>query len=120
MPAETLALLKTRIAERVANSADDVFVPDDFSDLGPKGRVYKALSGLVSDEVLGKLGHGVYGRLRISSITNKPILATFFGTAVRQALRKLNIPFDECQARKENDAGLSTQVLANTVLVLRR
>lgn len=112
--------LKERMAGRIARAKADVFTPADFSDLGGYDQVLRGLRQLVAEGVLCRLGYGVYGRLMVSRIDGSRILTTGFGGAIRQALRKLDVPFEESQTVKDYNAGKTTQIPSNTVLVLRK
>lgn len=97
-----------------------MFVPADFVDLGERRRVYRALRCLVANGALVKLGFGVYARVVPSPIDGGPMIPVCFDDAVRRALEKLDVQFNETQVVKDYNAGLTTQVQANAVYVTLR
>lgn len=113
--------LKQRVAERVRRLKADVFLPGDFADLGNYDQVKRALRGLIQEQVIARLGYGVYARLRTNPLTGQPALAAKggFDGAVRQALRKLEVDWDETQLVKDYNAGRTTQVQMNSGFAVR-
>lgn len=109
--------LRQRIAGRAATAEGDVFVPNDFTDLGNGSQLRRALGALVKEGVLGRLGWGVYVRLETNPLGGL-MMTTDFGGAVRQALRKLGVPFQETDTVDDYNACKTTQVQANTVLAI--
>lgn len=104
------------MTQRVQKADSSVFVLKDFADLGGLDQVGRVLRYEVKDGALGKLGKGVYAKLRINKITGKPTLVASFGSVAREALSKLEIPWRETLTVSEYNAGRTTQIQANTVL----
>ena len=115
--------LESRISYRVNRMNKEVFIRDDFKDLGDYDQVGRILRKLVSDGRLVRLGYGIYAKAKISSITGKPMLAMRGGfvSAAREALdrlKRLNKQFkgwEISQSELDYNAGRTTQVPANAV-----
>ena len=107
--------LQQKVAARIAQSQEDVFLPREFADLGGEDQVLRALRGLVRQGRLIRLGYGVYGRAVISRLSGKPILynPSGFTGAARQALTKLGVKWEPTEAEKAYNEGRSTQIPLN-------
>jgi hypothetical protein len=72
----------------------------------------------VDDGQLVRLGYGIYGRARQSSLSGQPVLSSpegFLGVA-RQALDKLGVEWEPTEAQRAYNEGRSTQVPVNPVV----
>jgi hypothetical protein len=111
--------LKDKIERRIRRSTrSDVFLPREFSDLGGEDQVLRALRILVGEQKLFRLGYGVYGRARRSSLNGKPVLAARngFTGAAQQALDKLGVAWEPSAAVRAYNEGQSTQVPVKPVV----
>ena len=103
--------LREKVEARIAERRDDVVLPREFRDLGGEDQVLRTLRSLVRDGRLVRLGYGVYARTEISPLTQKPMLSgDGFGLVSRQALDKLNVPWEPTAAERAYNEGRSTQV----------
>lgn len=111
--------LRTRIEERMARKRkDSVFLTREFGDLGGERQVLRALSDLVHDKKLVRLGYGVYGRAITSRLSGEPLLYSpgGFRSASREALTKLGVKWEPTEAERAYNEGRSTQIPFNPVL----
>lgn len=113
--------LKARVLARIRRSKADVFVLRDFGDLSDYDQVKRVLRKLVNEKAVTRLGYGVYAKLRTNPLTGEPALAAKggFDGAVRQTLRKLQVPWSETQVVQDYNAGRTTQVQANSAYAVR-
>ena len=113
--------LQEKVAMRITQRTEDAFLPREFSDLGGKDQVLRALRGLVRDGQLVRLGYGVYGRAVISRLSGQPILYSpaGFAGATRQALTKLGVRWEPTEAETAYNEGRSTQIPVNAVVRVR-
>lgn len=81
-----------KVREFVSRSADDVFLRSEFVSLGSVAQVGQALSTLVDEGLLVKLGIGVYARAKPSVLSGKPIPTKPLEVLAPLALAKLGIP----------------------------
>jgi len=114
--------LRARIEARIARKkGDSFFLTREFSDLGGERQVLRALSGLVRDGKLVRLGYGVYGRAIISRLTGEPLLYSpgGFRSAWREALDKLGVEWEPTESERAYNEGRSTQIPFNPVARVR-
>ena len=114
--------LRERIETRIARKkGEDVFLPREFRDLAGEDQVLRALRAMVADKQLVRIGYGVYGRARISSLNGQVYLSCPNGLigAARQVLNKLGVPWDLTEAQKAYNERRSTQVPVNPVIAVK-
>ena len=95
-----------------------MYLTREFSDLGAKRQVLRALANTVAAGRLVRLGYGVYGRAERSLLSGQPMLAAqqgFVGAA-RQALTKLGVAWEPGEWEQAYNDGRSTQVPANAAV----
>lgn len=107
--------LKRRIATKIADSPDKVFLTSEFADMGGKSQVLRALRQLCKEGFLQRVGYGVYVKTLINPLTGKPIAAADASTVMRKAFDKLGVDWEESQVVKEFNAGTSTQIPTNPI-----
>ncbi|MBI3500009.1 MAG: type IV toxin-antitoxin system AbiEi family antitoxin domain-containing protein [Proteobacteria bacterium] len=113
--------LESRVAQRIARKRGDVFLRDDFRDLGGYDQVGRALRGLVRKGRLVKLGYGLYTRASPSPFSGKPTPVKGLRALGNEALGRLGIDTSPTRLEQANTAGLTTQVSSGrTVAVGRR
>jgi hypothetical protein len=113
--------LQAKIENRIAKRRDDVFLTREFADLGGQRQVLRALSKVVAEGRLVRLGYGVYGRTFISKLTGKPLLYNpngFIGAA-RTALTKLGVAWEPTEWERAYNEGRSTQVPVNPAVRIK-
>ena len=110
--------LQEQIEARVAERSDAVYLTREFTDLGAKRQVLRALANTVAAGRLVRLGYGVYGRAERSPLSGQPMLCArqgFLGAA-RQALTKLGVAWEPGQWEQAYNDGRSTQVPVNAAV----
>lgn len=117
MPRQTL---QQQMEERIAQKSDAVFLTREFSDLSGERQVLRTLRKLTDQGKLIRLGYGVYARAETSPLTGQPMLAgEGFDSVSRQALDKLNVPWEPSSAERAYNQGRSTQVPMTPLVKLR-
>ena len=113
--------LQAQIEARVAERGDAVYLTREFTDLGAKRQVLRALANTVAAGRLVRLGYGVYGPATQSRLTGKPMLANpgGFMVAARQALTKLGVAWEPTEWERAYNEGRSTQVPVNPQVKVR-
>ena len=113
--------LQDQIEARVAERNDAVYLTREFTDLGAKRQVLRALANTVAAGRLVRLGYGVYGPATESRLTGKPMLANpgGFMVAARQALTKLGVAWEPTEWERAYNEGRSTQVPVNPQVKVR-
>ena len=110
--------LQERLAQRIARKRGDVFLREDFSDLGGYDQVGRALRGLVLKGQLMKVGYGIYTRAAKSPFSGKPVPPKGLGT-LTEALRRLGVETAPTRLEQAYNAGKSTQVPTGRVVAVR-
>jgi hypothetical protein len=117
MPERTLKqLIGTRIARKKAN----VFMREDFTDLGGYDQVGRALSTLVREGRLLKFGHGLYARAQVSPFDGKPAPTIGIKRLAEEALTRLRIEPAPSRIEGEYNQGKTTQVPTGRVIGVRK
>ena len=68
----TPTTLPTRILDRISAEPTKVWTPGDFSDVGPREAVDKALQRLAKSGKLRRIERGLYDKPRLNRLTGKP------------------------------------------------
>ena len=102
--------LEKRIVYRIKRSSSNVFLRHDFADLGGYDQVGRVLRRLVSNNILIKIGYGVYVRSKVSSLSGNFILSSPLPELAKEALKKLRIETVETDAERAYNSRNSTQV----------
>lgn len=102
--------LETRVAQRIARKRGDVFLREDFGDLGGYDQVGRALRNLVRKGRLLKLGYGLYTRARPSVLDGKPTLNKGIREIAEEALGRIGVATEPSSYDRAYMEGRSTQV----------
>lgn len=111
--------MQYKIRRCIQSISGNVVLRSDVEALSSPRQVSRALKKLVEAGELIKLGYGVYGKLVKSRFSDKPYLQGGFLLAVREALDKLNIPWELSSEEQAYNAGRTTQVPANPSTVIK-
>jgi hypothetical protein len=110
--------LEERVTKRIARKRGDVFLREDFRDLGGYDQVGRVLRDLIRKGQLMKLGYGIYTRAAKSPFSGKPVPPKGLRT-LKEALRRLGVETAPTRLEQAYDAGKSTQVLTGRVVGVR-
>ena len=110
--------LKRRIRTRLQHSKRYVFTRDDFSNLAGYDQVGRVLRELVKDEILLKVGYGLYTKAKRNSITGNLMPACPAGSdaVILEALDRLKVNYTLDDSTTRYLSGQSTQIPAFTKL----
>lgn len=111
-----LKTLDSKIKYRIARSKDNVFIPEDFSDLSGRDQVGRVLRQLIKEGTLVKIGYGLYAKARYSDLFNKVMPAESLSALAREALEKLGIETVPTTYERLYNEGKSTQVPTGNVV----
>jgi hypothetical protein len=111
--------LQTRIMKRIDRKRGDVFLREDFKDLGGYDQVGRVLRGLVREGLLLKVGYGVYTRAVKSPFSDKPVPPKGLAT-LTEALQRLGVEIAQTRLEQDYNAGRTTQVPTGRVVAVRR
>lgn len=104
------ATVKERISTSLGSSKDGVFLRKEFDSFGDYRQVSRAVSELVADGMLVRVGYGVYARGRKSSLSNRTVPVATLVSIGLEAMRKLGVKADVGKEARALRDGLSTQV----------
>src|SRR5690606_26244264 len=112
----TMNDLKTQIMAHIdAAAPDQVWVPADFSQLGGRDAVDKALQRLVTAAQLRRIDRGLYDRPRVNGLTKQATPPDYRAVVDAIARRdQLRLLVDGMTAA--NDLGLTDAVPANVII----
>ncbi len=111
--------LEERVARRIARKRGDVFLREDFRDLGGYDQVGRALRGLTRKGQLVKVGYGIYARARPSAIDGKPTPVKGIRDLAAEALGRLGVETAPTRLEQAYNDGRSTQVPTGRVIGVR-
>jgi len=114
-----LKSLKERVAYRIARSKLNVFVREDFADLGGYDQIGRALRELVSKQSLIKIGYGLYARAQTSPLLGRIIPVKTLSILAKEALERLGITVSPSSFEQAYNSGLSTQVPTGRVIAVK-
>lgn len=99
---------------RIKRSRRDVFLRDDFNDLGGYDQVGRALRKMSSKGVLLRIGYGVYAKARRNRINNRLMIASPGGpdAVFIATLGRLKVPYELSGLTAAYFAGKTTQIPA--------
>ena len=114
--------LKQTLENKLGASTEIVFLRSDFSEMGEYAKVGRALSALINDGVLVRIGYGLYTRGRISLVTGEPTIDVpgGFKVASRAALSRLGYQWVPGTAEIEYKMKISTQIPANAEVIIQK
>jgi len=112
--------LKSRIKYRINRSKDNVFVVKDFLDLSDRDQVGRALRLLIKQNLLVKIGQGLYAKAKISSLTGKCIPTLPLPELAREAVNnKCSAKVVSTKAEQNYNNKQSTQVPSGRVIAVK-
>ena len=114
-----LKTLESKIKYRIKRNKNSVFVLKDFFDLSDRDQVGRVLRSLIQEDVLMKVGQGLYARTKISSLTERVVPEKSLPELAREALQKLGIQVQDSSFEKDYDSGKTTQVPTGRVIAVK-
>lgn len=106
----TRKTLKSKMQYRIKRSKEFVFLPKDFADLAGYSQILRGLRELVKDEVLVRVGMGIYTKARPSVIDGSIGPDKSMRLIAQQALKKLGVETCLTPYEKAYNEYRSTQV----------
>jgi hypothetical protein len=111
--------LEARLLKRIDRKRGDVFLRDDFDDLGGYDQIGRALRKLVGEGRLVRVGQGLYVRARPSMTSGEPVPVGGLG-ALKEALRRVGVETLPSRLERDYNAGRTTQVPTGRVVAVSR
>jgi hypothetical protein len=102
--------LESKILARIIRRKSNVFLRDDFLDLGGYDQIGRALKHLIEKGKLVRIGYGLYAKAKASSLNGETVPTATLPKLGKEALAKLNIKTLPTKAEIAYQQGRSTQV----------
>lgn len=114
------AVLKPKVIAKITRSKQEVFLRADFAPLGGYDQIGRVLRQLTAEGVLIKIGYGLYAKARFNRINGEPMASApgGFTQIAQEALTRLGVAWSPGPATLAYQSGRSTQIPANTELVI--
>ncbi len=111
--------LESRVERRISRSKANVFLRDDFTDLGEYDQVGRALKKLAGKNKLIRIGYGLYAKTKQSALTHETVPVATLPTLGKEALSRLQIKTVPSTADVAYREGRSTQVPTGRLIGVR-
>lgn len=108
--------LEAKIQYRIKRSKRSVFMISDFSDLSDPNQIGRVFRTLVKKQLVVKIGHGVFAKAKISSVTQKVIPVKDLPALGIEVVKKLGLKTVQTEYEKAYQEGRSTQVPTGRVI----
>ncbi|ANI88272.1 hypothetical protein A9P82_02500 [Arachidicoccus ginsenosidimutans] len=102
--------LEDKIKARIKRMKSNVFIREDFADLGGYDQVGRVLLKLTRQGNLAKLGYGIYAKAKTSQLTGELVPVAPLPALAKEALQKLGVKTLPTNAEKDYQEGRSTQI----------
>ena len=106
--------IKDRMIRSVSMRRSEIILRSDFERMGSQSQISRVLGDFVREGRLVRIGHGVFAKARMSSLSGKPVPHQPLEVLAAETLRRLNIEARGGQAEVEYATGRSTQVPVQT------
>jgi hypothetical protein len=113
--AATTASTAQSILKRMDTGRFDIWVPDDFADLGSRNVIDVTLLRLHEAQKISKAGHGLYYKPKLNTLTKRPRTASVAGI-VDAITRRNGAPYIVDGMTAANDLGWETAVPAKNIV----
>lgn len=111
--------LEKRIAERIARKRGDVFLRDDFKDLGGYDQIGRSLRALAAKGKVVRIGYGLYARATASPVSGKTIPSKPLPSLATEALERLKVETETSSSAAAYNAGRTTQVPTGRAIAVK-
>ena len=111
--------LRFTVLARIKEIKGNVVLREEIESMGSSRQISRCLKDLVKMGELVKIGHGVYAKAYLSEFVDRPVIKGGFDGACKEGLTKLGVRWEEGNAEKAYNAGLSTQVPVRTIVQLK-
>lgn len=111
--------VRYQVLEYIKRQQSNIILRDDLKNIAEPRQISRALNSLVQEGKIAKLAYGIYSKLAYSNITQRPYLPAGLVSLAREALTRLNIPWELSDAETAYNQGLSQQIPANPATKLQ-
>lgn len=111
--------LESKVAKRIARKKVNVFLRDDFKDLGDYDQVGRVLRKLAAKGKVVRIGYGLYAKTKVSTLTGETIPIATLPSLGKEALSRLKVKTVPTTADVAYQEGRSTQVPTGRLIGVR-
>lgn len=104
---------------RIKSIRGSVVLRNDLDGLGSHRQISRALTKLIEEKKLVKIGTGIYAKAYLSKYSDIPLIKNGIDSTLRKALDRLGVEYEPGTAEKEYNEGKSTQVPARNIVRLK-
>lgn len=104
------------MSQRIERSKRNVFMREDFEDLGRYDQIGRALHLLIKEKMLIRIGHGLYAKAKKSSLSDKIVPVKSLPDLAKEALERLGFETTPSRLQCDYNAGRTTQVPTGRVI----
>ena len=106
--------IRDRMIRSVTMRRGEIVLRSDFERMGSQSQISRVLNDFVRDGRLVRIGHGVFAKSRLSTLTGKPVPREPLEVLAAEALRRLNIEVRQGRVQRDYASGKSAQVPVQT------
>ena len=96
-----------------------VVLRKDFDGIASYRQISRTLKELIAEKKLVKIGAGIYAKSYSSKYTNIPLIKNGTDSALREALKRLNVVYESGSAENDYNEGRSTQIPVYNIVKLK-
>jgi len=112
--------LEEAMEQKICHSTDAVFLPSDFLALADRRQIQRVLQQLIRKNVILRIGHGVYARAKISTLTNRLVPEQNLRSLAVSFLTKSGVKILPSQYERDYNIDQSNQVPTGLVIGVDR
>ncbi len=120
MRVKYLESIGCKVWERIKSIRENVFLRQNFNDLGSYRQVSRALDRLIAQKKIVRIGAGVYAKAYLSPYSDIPLIKGGIDAALREALKCLDIIYESGSLEEEYNTGKSTQIPIRNIVRLKK
>jgi hypothetical protein len=102
--------LEGKISKRISRMKANVFLRDDFKDLGEYDQVGRVLRKLANKGKVVRIGYGLYAKTKVSTLTGETVPISTLPNLGKEALKRLKVKTAPTIADVAYQEGRSTQI----------
>ncbi len=111
--------LEERIAYRIDRGNKEVFLRNDFGDLGGYDQIGRGLRQLVAKGKIVKIGYGLYAKAKTSSLSGRAIPRKGLPELAVEALQRLKVEVVPSSYELAYNEGRTTQIPTGRVIAVK-
>lgn len=111
--------LEGKVSKRIDRKSANVFLRDDFKDLGDYDQVGRALRHLAEKGKVVKIGYGLYAKTKVSALTGEIVPVATLPNLGKEALNRLKVKTGPTKAELAYKEGRSTQVPTGRMIAVK-